>query len=93
MARFESRTVERFKVGDRVRIYGFEGRIAEINRQLVDADENGCCTNDPKRIAMQVPCTYLRVNFDEPAKVGYQYEDGWYGGKDGVVAYGLWVDD
>ena len=93
MARFESRTVERFKVGDRVRIYGFEGRVSEINRQLVDADENGCCTNDPKRIAMQVPCTYLRVNFDEPAKVGYQYEGGWYGGKDGVVAYGLLVDD
>lgn len=88
MTRYESKTVENFKVGDRIRLYGFEGWVAEVDHQLRDADKDGYCTSDPQRIAMHVPCTYLRVNFDEPAKVGYQYEGGWYGGKDGVVAYG-----
>lgn len=92
MTRYESRTVERFNVGDRIRVCGFEGWVAEVDHQTRDADKDGCCTNNPKFIAMQVPCTYLRVNFDEPAKVGYQYENGWYGGKDGVAAYDYGVE-
>lgn len=92
MTRFESRTVEQFKVGDRIRVCGWEGWVAEVEHKLVPADKDGYCTTNPKDIAIEVPCTYLRVNFDEPAKVGYQYEGGWYGGKDGVVAYGYGVE-
>ena len=87
MANWESKTVEQFKVGDRIRLYGWEGVVAEVNHHMSPADKDGYCTNNPKYIAMEVPCTYLRVNFVEPAKVGYQYEGGWYGGKDGVVAH------
>lgn len=92
MTRFESRTVEQFKVGDRIRVCGWECWVAEVEHKLVPADKDGYCTTNPKGIAIEVPCTYLRVNFDEPAKVGYQYEGGWYGGKDGVVAYGYGVE-
>lgn len=87
MSKWESRTVDQFKVGDHIRLYGWEGRVMEINHQMVTADKNGYCTNNPKNIAMEVPCTYLRVCFDNPKEVGYQYENGWYGGKDGVVAH------
>lgn len=88
MSKFESKTVEQFKVGDRIRLYGWEGVVSDIKHCMVTADKDGCCTTNPKLIAMEVPCTYLMVNFDEPSKVGYQYEGDWYGGKDGVVAYG-----
>ena len=64
--------VNEFKVGDKIRIYGWTGKVAEIDHE----NRNG------------TPCTYLRVNFDNPAEVGYQYEGGWFGGSDGVVAYG-----
>ena len=93
MAKWESKTVEQFKVGDRIRLYGWEGVVVEIDHQIRTADKDGYCTTNPKYIAMEVPCTYLRVNFDEPAKVGYQYEGGWYGGKDGVVAHGYCRED
>ena len=72
MAKWESKTVEQFKVGDRIRLYGWEGVVSEIDHQMVPADKDGYCTTNPKYIATEVPCTYLRVNFDEPAKVGYQ---------------------
>lgn len=88
MTKWESKTVEKFKVGDRIRIYGWEGWVAEVNHCMVSADKYGCCTTNPKYIVTEVPCTYIRINFDEPAKVGYQYENGWYGGKDGIVSYG-----
>lgn len=93
MTRYQSKTVEQFKVGDRIRAYGWEGRVAEVNHCMVTADKDGNCTTNPNYIAMEVPCTYLRVMFDEPAKVGYQYENDWYGGKDGVVAYGFGITD
>ena len=93
MERFESKTFEQFKVGDRIRLYGWEGHVVEILHNMVTADKDGCCTTNPKYIAMEVPCTYLRVKFDEPAKVGYQYEDDWYGGRDGFVAYGCGIQD
>lgn len=92
MTRYESKTVEQFKVGDRIRVYGWEGWVAEVDHKMVTADKDGNCTTNPKYIATEVPCTYLRVRFDEPAKIGYQYEGGWYGGKDGVVAYGYGVE-
>lgn len=88
MTKWESKTVEQFKVGDRIRVQGFEGWVREIDHKMVTADKDGYTTTNPKFIAQEIPCTYLRVNFDEPAEIGYQYEGGWYGGKDGVVAYG-----
>lgn len=88
MTRFESRTVEQFKVGDRIRVYGWEGWVAEVDHQMATADENGCRTTNPELIAKEIPCTYIRVNFDKPEEIGYQYENKWYGGADGVVAYG-----
>ena len=82
-----SKTVEQFEVGDHIRLYGWDGVVIEIDHRMVAADKNGYCTSNPKYIAMRVPCTYLLVRFDEPEKVGYQYENDWYGGKNGVVAY------
>ena len=64
--------VNEFKVGDRISLYGWPGKVAEITH----INREG------------TPCTYLRVNFDNPTEVGYQYEGGWYGGADNVVAYG-----
>ena len=66
------KTVEQFSVGDGIVLYGFSGKVVEIDKQK---RENG-------------DCTYLRVRFDRPEKVGYQYEGGWYGGLNGVVGYG-----
>ena len=87
MTKWESKTVEQFKVGDRIRLYGWPGWVRKVEHVMVDADENGDCTSNPKYITQKVPCTYVTVNFDEPSKVGYQYEGGTFGGKDGVVAY------
>lgn len=65
-------TVEKFKVGDGIILYGWKGTVAEIDHQKRKVGD----------------CTYLRVKFDDPASVGYQYENGWYGGLNGAVAYG-----
>ena len=64
--------VNQFEVGDKINLYGFDGVVAEINHEMRD----------------NTPCTYLKVNFDNPKKVGYQYEGGWYGGSDNIVGYG-----
>ena len=88
MIKWTSKTVDQFKTGDRINLYGWPGWVAEVNHVMVSADKDGYCTTNPKYIAKEVPCTYLRVRFDEPSKVGYQYEGGWYGGLDGIVAYG-----
>ena len=83
MVNWISKTVEQFKVGDLVRVHGWEGTVAEVDH-ITRYDVNvktGEKTN-PQAY------TYLRVNFKEPAKVGYQYENEWYGGLDGVVGYG-----
>lgn len=67
-----SKTVEQYEIGDGIVLYGWSGTVAEIDHQERDGK----------------PCTYIRVMFDEPDEVGYQYEGEWYGGTDGVVAYG-----
>ena len=84
MTKWESKTVEQFKVGDRIRVHGFDGWVAEVSHETRYETnwKTGERTNPQE-------CTYVRVNFDEPKKVGYQYEGGWYGGLDGVVAYGF----
>ena len=66
--------VNEFKIGDKIRLYGFAGTVADIEH--VKKHDDG------------TPCTYLQVKFDEPEVVGYQYENGWFGGKDNVVSYG-----
>ena len=66
-----SKTVNEFKVGDGIQVYGWTGTVVDIDHQM-----------------RNVPCTYLQVKFDDPKEIGYQYEGGWYGGSDNVVAYG-----
>lgn len=68
-----SKLVEKFKVGDKILIYGWSGTVADINHIIASDGDH---------------CTYLKVNFDSPREVGYQYEGKWYGGKDGMVSYG-----
>lgn len=68
----EGRLVSQFKVGDGIRILGWTGTVMKIDKQKRDGR----------------PCTYLRVAFDEPEEIGYQYHNGWYGGVDELVAYG-----
>lgn len=67
-----SKKVNEFKVGDGIMVYGWTGTVTEINHETRDKQ----------------PCTYLKVNFDNPEEIGYQYEGGWYGGLDVVVGYG-----
>ena len=78
----ESKTVNEFKIGDGIQIYGWTGTVADIQNELREV------FNDLREVIGYQPCTYLKVNFDNPEKVGYQYEGGWYGGSNDVVAYG-----
>ena len=64
--------VNEFQVGDGISLYGYEGVVSEVDHKIID----------------ETPCTYLKVNFNDPKNVGYQYEGGWYGGSDNRVAYG-----
>lgn len=66
--------VNEFKIGDKIRIYGWTGTVTDIDHVIKHDDG--------------AHCTYLKVDFDEPEVVGYQYHGGWFGGKDDVVAYG-----
>lgn len=66
--------VEEFKIGDGIELYGWTGTVAKVDH-IISVDSGK-------------PCTYLTVNFDDPKKVGYQYEGGEYGGRDGMVGYG-----
>lgn len=88
MTTWTSRTVDQFRPGDRIRVHGWEGRVSEVEHVMMTADKDGYHTTNPKYIEKEVACTYLRVRFDEPEKIGAQYDGGWYGGLDGVVAYG-----
>ena len=65
--------VNEFKVGDGINIRGYEGKVIEIAHEIRET----------------TPCTYLRVSFNDPKYVGYQYEGGWYGGTDNSVCYGF----
>ena len=77
-----SKTVNEFKIGDGVQIYGWTGTVVEIDRQMREK------YNNKHEVIGLTPCTYLQVKFDNPKEVGYQYEGGWYGGTDNIVAYG-----
>ena len=66
--------VNKFNVGDGIVLYGWKGIVIDKDTQIRDGDR----------------CTYLKVSFNDPKEVGYQYEGGWYGGKNDVVAYGYY---
>lgn len=68
----KSKFVNEFIVGDRITIYGFIGKVVEICHEMRG----------------EVACTYLKVAFDDPSTVGYQYEGRWYGGTNDLVSYG-----
>lgn len=51
------------KIGDKVSVHGFHGVVKDVNR----------INHDGKN------CTYIKVSFDNPKEIGYQYEGGWYG--------------
>lgn len=80
--RGDSRPVSEFKVGDRISLYGWLGTVKEVKHEVRDK------LNYKNEVIGEMPCTYVRVGFDEPEKIGYQYEDGWYGGSDELVSYG-----
>ena len=93
MSKWVSKSVDQFKPGDRIRVYGWEGRVSEVSHVMVSTDMDWYCTTNPQYIAKEVPCTYLRVRFDHPEEIGSQYDGGWYGGLDGVVAYGYFMGE
>lgn len=64
--------VNKFKIGDRIVLYGWRGTVIAIRTEVREYGQ----------------CTYLQVAFDEPDKVGQQYNNGWYGGLNDFVAYG-----
>ena len=54
------------KAGDKVRVHGFDGIVKDVRKTNVDG-RNG---------------TYIKVNFEHPEIIGFQYEGGWYGAYD-----------
>lgn len=68
--------VNEFKKGDNIIVYGWKGKVIDIDHKI--SSYNG------------LPCTYLQVKFNEPEKVGYQYNLGWFGGNDNEVTYGTY---
>ena len=88
----ESKFVNEFKVGDGIRLYGFEGTVTKVDHMIIYVDECGA-KRDPMFFPDTTPiaCTYLTVNFDHPEVVGYQYEGATYGGLNNVVAYGYFA--
>ena len=88
MGKWISKKVDEFKVGDRIRLYGFEGVVTEVVPETrYDFDWN---TGEKSNFK---DCTYLTVHFDHPEQVGYQYQDGSYGGWNKYVGYGCYVED
>lgn len=69
-----SKFVNEFKIDDNIIVYGWTGTVKDIDHRISSYDG--------------APCTYLQVSFDNPREVGFQYQNGWYGGTDGVVSYG-----
>lgn len=67
-----SKYVNEFNVGDGISLYGYRGTVIDVYH-WTDNGKKG---------------TYVKVAFDDPANVGYQYEGGNYGGLDNVVSYG-----
>jgi hypothetical protein len=71
-----TKLVNEFKKGDNIVLYGWRGKVVDVDHIISQRSGR--------------PCTYLQVEFEEPQKVGYQYEGGWYGGADNIVAYGAY---
>ena len=60
----KSKYVNEFQVGDGIRVCGFDGIVTDVYHWK---------TADGK------PGTYVKVDFDDPKTVGYQYHGGDYG--------------
>lgn len=69
----KSKFVNEFCVGDGISILGWHGTVTDVHHWK---------STDGR------PGTYVTVHFDDPKKIGYQYEGGDYGGLDNVVSYG-----
>ena len=62
------------KVGDRVSTHGYTGTVTEVLKGR-DTEWNG-------KEYIEVPgsdWTNVRIHFDNPKEIGYQYENGTYG--------------
>ncbi len=68
--------MKEFNVGDGIIVQGWSGTVTGIERFT------HVCGSE------RFPCTSIRVAFDEPEKIGYQYNNEWYGGHDEVAVYG-----
>ncbi len=63
------------KTGDRVVIYGWKGTVTEVYH-TIDKKWNG---TEYEEISGS-ESTSVKVAFDDPEKIGYQYEGGVFGG-------------
>ena len=66
------------KIGDKVSVHGYKGIVADVNR----------LNNHEGRA-----CTYIKVKFDNPKEIGYQYEGGWYGARNDCLLESFTVID
>lgn len=65
------------KIGDKVSVHGYRGVVKDINRLNHDG----------------MDCTYIKVSFDNPKEIGYQYEGGWYGAQNDYLLESFIVID
>lgn len=69
----KSKKVNEFKIGDKIRLYGYDGMVLEVADDICDG----------------VGCTYLKVKFNNGCEIaGTPYDCGWYGGANNFVSYG-----
>lgn len=71
--------VNEFNIGDGICLYGNDGVVDDKESMAKIGSDNE-----------YHDCTYLKVSFNKPQEVGYQYEGGWYGGRDDMVCYGFY---
>lgn len=88
MGKWVSKFVNDFQVNDRIRVRGFVGTVTEVfsEERVMERDYK---TGEVLKTAS---CTYLTVHFDEPEVIGFQYQDGSYGGTNNLVSYGYYDD-
>ena len=66
------------KIGDKVSVHGYKGIVKDVNRLNYEGRA----------------CTYIKVKFDNPKEIGYQYEGGWYGAlNDYLLASFMIIDE
>lgn len=69
----ESKRVNEFKAGDKIRVQGYDGIVLEVAAE----DRDG------------IACTYLKVKFNDDCDIANTaYDCGWYGGSNSAVSYG-----